>query len=518
MSDTVIRAYKIRIANLSDDLRAKLKAHCAAKRVVSNWCKEQMDFKIDRFGALAGLVEGTSGCFSDVQTELLDLCLSPWPSWEELQNRWVQARNADSEKYGWIKDEIGCLTPKYANKHRRKGYDMWQAEQHRGWGYPDWSIAGRDESFVAHEHGSTTVVVRGRRVRLPKIGWVELAEELALHLDDLWPDRLKDRYPKKYKNKQPVIEDTIRLATIKECAGEYDISFTVDTGIPMPSSFDNGKYMGIDIGTRKVAVTYNTATGKDCPYPPYKPRNQLTKNLRRAQRKLSRCSKGSGRWKKLKQIIQKIHSQIAREREAYLHKISNQIINEARSTGIGAIRIEDVSIGNLKKKASKHSTKKKKQNYNWDQAAPGKLREMIAYKAAWHGIRIEKLDRFYPSSQICHSCGYRHKKLGSKETYTCPECGHTEDRDLNVAKNIAVLREEKEHQEALAGTRAPRGCDKQHVKCVVSESKTLPLPKGKASSVTSTRTAEHLVKQNNAKSKLTLTALTRATATVAQRE
>ena len=62
----------------------------------------------------------------------------------------------------------------------------------------------------------------------------------------------------------------------------------------------------------------------------------------------------------------------------------------------------------------------------------------LAYKAAWRGATISKVDTFYPSSQTCSVCGYQNplvKNLAVRE-WTCPKCGAHHDRDVNAAKNI----------------------------------------------------------------------------------
>ena len=70
---------------------------------------------------------------------------------------------------------------------------------------------------------------------------------------------------------------------------------------------------------------------------------------------------------------------------------------------------------------------------------------MLEYKAEWYGREIIKIDRFYPSTQLCSGCGYKNefvkglKGLKFRE-WTCPECGEVHDRDLNAARNI--LKEE----------------------------------------------------------------------------
>lgn len=62
----------------------------------------------------------------------------------------------------------------------------------------------------------------------------------------------------------------------------------------------------------------------------------------------------------------------------------------------------------------------------------------LEYKAKWYGKTISKVDRFYPSSQLCSECGYKNPAL--KDTnireYNCLICGTHHDRDINAAKNI----------------------------------------------------------------------------------
>lgn len=62
---------------------------------------------------------------------------------------------------------------------------------------------------------------------------------------------------------------------------------------------------------------------------------------------------------------------------------------------------------------------------------------MLAYKAEWHGKNIIKIGRFEPSSKTCYECGYvKHDLQLNDREWTCPNCGHSHDRDVNAAKNI----------------------------------------------------------------------------------
>ena len=62
---------------------------------------------------------------------------------------------------------------------------------------------------------------------------------------------------------------------------------------------------------------------------------------------------------------------------------------------------------------------------------------MIAYKAKEQHRRYVKIGTFYPSSKLCHHCGFKYKGLKLEERFwTCPECGTYLDRDENAAINI----------------------------------------------------------------------------------
>ncbi|MGH3154041.1 MAG: RNA-guided endonuclease TnpB family protein [Streptosporangiaceae bacterium] len=70
----------------------------------------------------------------------------------------------------------------------------------------------------------------------------------------------------------------------------------------------------------------------------------------------------------------------------------------------------------------------------------GQIRRHLAYKTAWHGGRLVLAGRFYPSSKTCSGCGAVKAKLAlSERMFRCEGCGLVLDRDLNAARNLAVL-------------------------------------------------------------------------------
>lgn len=67
----------------------------------------------------------------------------------------------------------------------------------------------------------------------------------------------------------------------------------------------------------------------------------------------------------------------------------------------------------------------------------GEFRQILEYKARWYNRKIIFVDRFYPSSKTCSSCGYKYKDLTlNVREWVCPVCGSHHDRDINAATNI----------------------------------------------------------------------------------
>ncbi|MFE7949917.1 RNA-guided endonuclease InsQ/TnpB family protein, partial [Streptomyces sp. NPDC057426] len=70
-------------------------------------------------------------------------------------------------------------------------------------------------------------------------------------------------------------------------------------------------------------------------------------------------------------------------------------------------------------------------------AAWAEFRSMLEYKAAWYGREVIVVDRWFPSSKLCSTCGTLAVKMPlNVRTWTCDGCGTTHDRDVNAAKNL----------------------------------------------------------------------------------
>ena len=161
---------------------------------------------------------------------------------------------------------------------------------------------------------------------------------------------------------------------------------------------------------------------------------QLEDKLKKEQRKLSKrllVAKKENRklhesknYQKQRIKVAKIHEKIMNMRVDFLHKLSMDIIKNH-----DIICIENLNIKGL---LCNHKLAKSIADVSWHSFI-----NKLEYKARWYGKEIIKVDRLYPSSQICSVCGYRGgKKTLDIREWTCPVCHTHHDRDINASKNI----------------------------------------------------------------------------------
>ncbi|MFF2087967.1 RNA-guided endonuclease InsQ/TnpB family protein [Nocardia sp. NPDC058176] len=210
--------------------------------------------------------------------------------------------------------------------------------------------------------------------------------------------------------------DPSSVTIIRDSTGRYFASFVVDTNdVPMPPSDSE---VGIDLGLETFAVL---SDGRTISSPRFLRR--AARRLRVAQQRLSRKRVGSQNRHKQRIRVAKAHAAVADARRDWAHKQSTAIIRENQ-----AVFVEDLCVSGM----ARTRLAKSIHDAGWSMFV-----NMLEYKAARYGRVFGKVERFYPSSQICSGCGVRSgRKHLSLRKWTCSACHAVHDRDHNAAKNI----------------------------------------------------------------------------------
>ena len=270
--------------------------------------------------------------------------------------------------------------------------------------YPNYKSKYNKESYTTNSELKTWGNIKYYSVRL------NLKDRIVIL------PRLKSVTIRGYK-KLSSINGKIKSATVSKVANKFYVSLLVEMFIEVPENKCE-KILGIDLGIKNYIVT---SDGK-------KYKNEININEQRLKglhRALSRSTKGSRNREKVIIKIQKFYRSLKNKRKTQICEIVKRILQEN-----DVVVTEDLDV---------------KEMYQTKSIAV-KLRdvpftnfiETMSYKAKWQGKKVIKIDRYFPSSQVCSDCGYQNKTLKdlSVREWICPKCNVHHDRDINASINI----------------------------------------------------------------------------------
>ena len=210
--------------------------------------------------------------------------------------------------------------------------------------------------------------------------------------------------------------------------------FTADIQ-PMPKAEG---HVGIDLGVKNLLTL---STGEKISYGDRL--DALEKNVMRQQKILSHRTKGSNRYQKQRLRLEQAYVKLKHYRENFQHQLSHRLIEENQFIGLETLAVRNM-VRKVKPKKSPDGrymrngqNRKRTLNRLIHSASWSQLVELLRYKAEWYGRTLVRVDRFYPSSKLCHKCGWKYSELTlSEREWTCRNCGTRHDRDVNAALNI----------------------------------------------------------------------------------
>jgi putative transposase len=257
-------------------------------------------------------------------------------------------------------------------------------------GYPRFRSSSRYDSFTYPQSGFS---FKGRKLHLSKIGKVKV------HLS------------------RP-IEGEIKTCTIKREADGWYVIFAVEEPkkevAPAPK-----ESVGVDVGIESFA-TLSDDEAAPIANPQYF--RGAEKDLKKAQRRVSRRVKRSKGRKKAVRLLQKKHLKVKRQRRDFHFKEARKLVKQYQS-----IKVEDLNIQGMVKN---HHLAKSISDAGW-----GQFIMILIFKAEEAGRTVIKVNPAY-TSQDCSRCGHRNQITLATRIYQCSKCGLVIHRDRNGAKRI----------------------------------------------------------------------------------
>ena len=392
------RAYKVEI-NPTDEQKSKIHQTIGVSRFVYNFYIAHNKEVYEKEGKFVSGMD-----------------FSKW-----LNNEYIP-KNQDMK---WIK-EVSSKATKQAIMNGDKAFrDFFKKAK----GFPKFKKKkNQDVKAYFPKNNKTDWTIERHRVKIPTLGWVRLKEFGYIPTNSI-----------------------VKSGTVSQKADRYYVSILVEeTDIKISNSnigikiFNhNNEGIGIDLGIKDFAICSNgnkfkninkTSTIK-----------KVEKNLKREQRKLSRKYKdlkirnknikeGRATGQNIqKQVVkvQKLHQRLRNIRTDYINKTVFSIIKQKPSY----ITIEDLNVKGMMK--NKHLSKAIASQKFFE------FKTKLTVKCKENHIELRIVDRFYPSSKTCSSCGKVKRDLKlSDRIYKC-DCGFTIDRDLNASINLKNAKEYK---------------------------------------------------------------------------
>ena len=313
----------------------------------------------------------------------------------KYKNDFPYLKEVDSLALANVQLNLQSAFKNHFDKNRRKktGFPKFKSAKHSR------------KSYTTNNQNGTVAIIDNRYIRLPKIGKIKA----VIH-------------------RVPGTDWKLKSATVScNSDGKYYVSVLFEYENSVSTYVvDENNAIGMDYASDGLYVDDKGNVGTN-----HKFYRESHKKLAKEQRRLSR-KKGSRKgedkshnYLKQQRKVNRIYTHIANQRKDNLHKISTEIANQ-----YDIVCVESLNMRNMSNSGFGNGKATLDNGY-------GMFLDMLDYKLANRGKYLVKVDKWYPSSQICHCCGKRHPEMKDLKirTMRC-ECGCVMDRDRNAAMNI----------------------------------------------------------------------------------
>jgi len=338
------------------------------------------------------LIAKTFGCVRFIYNKMLGDKIEYYKRTnQKLKNTPAQYK----KEFEWLK-EVDSLALANAQMNLQTAYNNFFRKPKTG--FPKFKSKRNNKKSYTSNFVNGNIKLENGFIVLPKLKAVKIKQHRSI--------------PKDYKLKAVTVSKTASGKYFASILYEYE----VDIKTVQPKTF-----LGLDFSMKEL---YLSSDGVSAEYPRYY--RQSLDQLKREQRKLSLCQKGSKNRNKQRIKVAKIHEKVTNQRKDFLHKQSKQITN-----AVDAVCIEDLDMKGMS------------QALNFGKSVMdngfGMFVSMLNYKLMEQGKQLVKIDKWFPSSKRCSGCGTVKKTLLlSERSYHCEDCGMTMDRDYNASINIKV--------------------------------------------------------------------------------
>ena len=309
-------------------------------------------------------------------------------------------------EYSWIKEAYSKAVTQSVNNGQTAFTRFFNHES----AFPNFKKKGKsDVKMYFVKNNPKDCHCERHRIKIPSLGWVRIKEKGYI-------PTTKDGY-------------VIKSGSVSIKADRYYVSVLVEVSDNKTiNHFDEG--IGIDLGLKDFAIVSNGRTYQNINKSAKlkKLERQLIREQRCLSRKYENLKKGDATQRaniqKQKLKVQKLHHRIDNIRTDYINKTIAEMVKIKPSY----ITIEDLNVKGMMK--NRHLSKAVASQKFYE------FRAKLLTKCNKSGIELRVVDRWYPSSKICHCCGSIKKDLKLSDRIFKCRCGYIEDRDFNAAFNL----------------------------------------------------------------------------------